>query len=304
MIAEAINAGTSLLGIGMNMFGQNQQQQNQIALMNQQMNNQMQLNQQGQRIQQENWDYTNYENQVKHMENAGLNVGLMYGMGGGGGQSMGAGGGGGASGGNAPQNNAPQVMAMMQQAGLNQAEIELKKAQADKLKSETPTGGGNTGNMLVENMKQSGIAQWFENIKTEYANTTHGEEDPITVYRNAVYGQQGGINNESVNAKKLNADLFKTEAEKLNLDANALLTNEKAKGYWNELMNETAKADAAGVQAAAQKLSAEWNTGEFTNWKTWTDLATKAVQSAGSLIKGGKNVNVTNPTTTNTTTNY
>ena len=31
------------------------------------------------------WDYTNYENQVKHLEAAGLNPALLYGQGGGGG---------------------------------------------------------------------------------------------------------------------------------------------------------------------------------------------------------------------------
>ena len=45
----------------------------------------------------EMWDYTNYENQVKHAQNAGLNPALLYGMSGGGGataagaQGMGAG---------------------------------------------------------------------------------------------------------------------------------------------------------------------------------------------------------------------
>ena len=35
-------------------------------------------------LQRQNWDYTNAENQRKHYENAGLNVGLMYGSSGGG----------------------------------------------------------------------------------------------------------------------------------------------------------------------------------------------------------------------------
>ena len=45
----------------------------------------------------EMWDYTNYENQKRHLENAGLNPALLYGMSGGGGataagaQGMGAG---------------------------------------------------------------------------------------------------------------------------------------------------------------------------------------------------------------------
>ena len=33
----------------------------------------------------EMWDYTNYENQVKHLKEAGLNPALLYGQGGGGG---------------------------------------------------------------------------------------------------------------------------------------------------------------------------------------------------------------------------
>ena len=39
-------------------------------------------------MQKEMWDYTNYENQVEYMKNAGLNVGLMYGGSGGGGATF------------------------------------------------------------------------------------------------------------------------------------------------------------------------------------------------------------------------
>ena len=51
----------------------------------------------GQQFNKEMWDYTNYENQKKHLEAAGLNPALLYGMSGGGGataagaQGMGAG---------------------------------------------------------------------------------------------------------------------------------------------------------------------------------------------------------------------
>lgn len=148
LIAQGLIGGASqLLGIGLNQQGNQQQMQQQQQLMQQQFQNQQALNLQNQTIQQQNWDYTNYGNQVKHMENAGLNVGLMYGMGGGGGQSMGSGGGGSAAGGNAPQNTNPQIMGIMADAAMKAAQIDLTKAQADKIRSETPTSGnlGDTG---------------------------------------------------------------------------------------------------------------------------------------------------------------
>jgi len=297
---------SSLIGLGLNNTMQQQQYNQNVDLMNLQHQNQMALNEQMQDIAQQNWDYTNYENQVKHMQNAGLNVGLMYGSAGQGGQST-ASSGGSAAMGQAPQNNTPQMTGLMQQAALNAAQIQKINAETGKIKSETPTGDRNTGDILFENMKQSGIAQWYENLKTEYWNKNPEDKklDETTIYRNAIYNKEGSIPGEnSMNIKKFNADLFKTIAEKENLDANALLTNNKAMGYWSELMNETAKANAAGIQAAAMKLATEWNTGEFTNWKTWADLGMKAVQTGGQLIKGGSNVNITNPTTTTNVTNY
>lgn len=60
---------------------------NQMNMMEKQRSEQEILAEQGQRHNMELWDYTNYENQVKHMRNAGLSVGLMYGQGGGGGVS-------------------------------------------------------------------------------------------------------------------------------------------------------------------------------------------------------------------------
>jgi len=99
------------------------------------MENQMILNQQAQDIQQQNWDYTNYENQRKHMENAGLNVGLMYGMSGGGGSTMGSG-----SGSQAPQidlgRTGSNTMAMMLQSEAIQSQVKANEAAANKSQAE------------------------------------------------------------------------------------------------------------------------------------------------------------------------
>ena len=43
----------------------------------------------GQQNNKDLWDYTNYENQRAHLENAGLNAALLYGQSGGGGMSAG-----------------------------------------------------------------------------------------------------------------------------------------------------------------------------------------------------------------------
>ena len=86
-LATAIPA----IGIGMDIantvggwFGGNERQKQQYKY-------QRKLNEQMAEIQRQNWDYTNAENQRKHYENAGLNVGLLYGSSGGGGATIGGG---------------------------------------------------------------------------------------------------------------------------------------------------------------------------------------------------------------------
>lgn len=106
-----------------------------MALQNQY---QQQAAAQSQQYAKDYWDYTNAENQVNHLRNAGLNVGLMYGQSGAGGM--------GASGGarqespdQAPGNPigmALQVQQIEQQRRMNDAQIALAEAQADKTKAE------------------------------------------------------------------------------------------------------------------------------------------------------------------------
>lgn len=88
------------------------------------------------------WDYTNYENQKKHIQNAGLNPALMYGQSGGGGAST--------SGAQAAATNQPtdqsvtagtakqgmalQAANLVSQTMVNQASAEKMKAEAEKIK--------------------------------------------------------------------------------------------------------------------------------------------------------------------------
>ena len=90
------------------------------------------------------WDYTNAENQVRHLKNAGLNVGLMYGQSGAGG--MGASGGAHQASPEQPQGNpvgmALQTQQIEQQRRMNDAQISLAEAQAEKAKAEATKIGG------------------------------------------------------------------------------------------------------------------------------------------------------------------
>jgi hypothetical protein len=92
----------------------------------------------------EYWDYTNTENQVAHLKNAGLNIGLMYGQSGAGG--MGASGGAHQAAPEQPQGNpiamALQTQQIEQQRRMNDAQIALTEAQARKADEEAKKIGG------------------------------------------------------------------------------------------------------------------------------------------------------------------
>lgn len=78
----------------------------------------------------EMWDYTNYENQMKHLEAAGLNPALLYGQGGGGGSAAG---GGTAAGVGLPSSTGVGMAIQWEQM---EAQKELTKAEAAKTNAE------------------------------------------------------------------------------------------------------------------------------------------------------------------------
>ena len=106
-----------------------------MALQNQY---QQQAAAQSQQYAKDYWNYTNTENQVSHLKNAGLNIGLMYGQSGAGG--MGASGGARQDSPDQAQGNpigmALQAQQIEQQRRMNDAQISLAKAEANKADAE------------------------------------------------------------------------------------------------------------------------------------------------------------------------
>ena len=68
----------------------------------------------------EMWNYTNFENQMKHIKEAGLSPGLIYGMGGQGGSTQGAGA---ANGVGLPQDQSVGMGLRAQEIGVEMANI-------------------------------------------------------------------------------------------------------------------------------------------------------------------------------------
>ena len=103
-----------------------------------------------QQLQKEMWDYTNYENQVKHLKAAGLNPALLYGMSGGGGSTAGSASAAGVG------NPGTQAVGMGLEAAQIFSNIRLTNAEASKAEAEAE--------------KTSGVDTEFTKAQTSLAN--------------------------------------------------------------------------------------------------------------------------------------
>ena len=140
------------------------------------------------------------------------------------------------------------------------ADLDLKATQAEALRADAANKRANTEtedksrDILIENMRQSGVNTWLENIVKKVRLQGVPEENEVTAIRNAVYNSGVAYGNDAPEFKQMNADLLKTIAEERNLNTGSELNDKKIQGYWQELMNATAHADADQIRAAAIKL--------------------------------------------------
>lgn len=221
-----------------------------------------------------------YSAMRKQMEDAGLSVGLMYGGSGSGGGSgqmsgapMGATGTGGAGQADSP---AAQKMANMKvmEVGLamqaKKAEIDLIKAQtsqaeanAEKTREDAETNRQTRG-ATVEKLKQEGFGTWVEAIakKYEMEGQAGQEYEVVNNYTgDKIKVEAGTYLSQARSAEILSiiATTAKTEAERKSAEALTELTNEKAKGYVQELANATLQANADAIYKAISGLVAIQN---------------------------------------------
>jgi len=149
-IGAGAKVGSTLFG----MLGANTNQKRQYGqtkrLMGLQNQYQRGLNQQGHDLQYDMWNKTNYGAQMRHMKDAGLNPGLMYGMGGGGGTTTGSQGGG-----NQSMGGVEQQKNMGIEGAMAMSQMELMKAQAYKARKEGDNLGDKPGSKVQQEIAES-----------------------------------------------------------------------------------------------------------------------------------------------------
>lgn len=273
MIPAATAAYSAIQGIGADDRQVNQQER----LNEGQVRAAKELADYAQQKQLETWNATNYEAQVKHLKNAGLNPGLIYGMGGAGGATTGSGGGGMPSGGQAA-NSAQQKQAdtgmgmMLAQQGLIAAQTENVKADTAKKLAEAPNITADTAtkeftNALNNLITKEGYMDNWISSKRKLATESEKTMAEWEAFKAANFAGKSTDNPESPLAKAMSAGL-ETTLQQLQLA---------------KTTNDIAKAEAVIKQFTA-KLTQE-GIAEGSPWY---------VKMVGDLLnKAGININQT-----------
>lgn len=207
------------------------------------------------------WDYTNAENQVAHLKNAGLNIGLMYGQSGAGG--MGASGGAHQASPDQPQGNpvgmALQVQQLEQQRRMNDAQIGLAEAQAEKARTEaTKISGVDTQEALK---RIEGIASQIElnlkesDYKEALASLTEAKEETEKVLKNLRESEEA-LTRANISVAFAAATKYSEEAHtEYWKKENEKVKNQYLKDTYEERVNAVSHNNAVAIALAAKYLS-------------------------------------------------
>lgn len=133
MIDQAIKIGSGLIGLRSAKNRREWEHEKNKEYLNIQKGNNLELMDKTKENELDMWNKTNYGAQIKHMKSAGLNVGMMYGLGGGAGATTGAGGVPSSGTASAPSGD---IAGQGIEAATAAASIKLMDANAEKAKAE------------------------------------------------------------------------------------------------------------------------------------------------------------------------
>lgn len=229
-----------------------------MALQNQY---QQQAAAQSQQYAKDYWDYTNAENQIAHLKNAGLNIGLMYGQSGAGG--MGASGGARQESPDQPQGNpigmALQTQQIEQQRRMNDAQIALAEAQASKAKEEAKKIGGVDTQEALKRIEEAGSRIELNlregNYKEALTDLTKAEKeatDALTSLRE----MQEGLTNAQISEAFAIAGYYSEKAHtEYWAKENEKIQNEYLIDTYNDRVDAADYNNAVAIALAAKYVS-------------------------------------------------
>lgn len=229
-----------------------------MALQNQY---QQQAAAQSQQYAKDYWDYTNTENQVKHLKNSGLNIGLMYGQSGAGG--MGASGGARQESPDQAQGNpvgmALQVQQLEQQRRMNDAQIALAEAQANKANTEaTKIGGVDTQEALKRIEEASSRIELNlreGNYKEALTELTKAEKEATNALK-SLREMQEGLTNAQISEAFAIAGYYSEKAHtEYWTKENEKIQNEYLKDTYNDRVDAAYYNNAVAIALAAKYKS-------------------------------------------------
>lgn len=207
------------------------------------------------------WDYTNAENQVKHLKNAGLNIGLMYGQSGAGG--MGASGGAHQSSPEQPQGNpvgmALQVQQIEQQRRMNDAQIALAEAQAKKAGEEAKKISGVDTQEALKRMEEASSRIELNlkegNYKEALTNLTETEKEATEALKNLREMQEGLTNAQISEAFAIAAYYSEKAHSEYWSKENEKIQNEYLIDTYNDRVDAANYNNAVAIALAAKYVS-------------------------------------------------
>lgn len=297
--AAAGGLGGGIASMGLNLIGgmfgssREEEERRQLAMLEKQYALQMKYNRlqadYSSKLSREMWDYTNYENQVKHMKAAGLNPALMYKGAGAGGSTSGAGAA-------APISGGDPMLGLSAQ--LATAQIEKTKAEAAKTAAEagkvakeaqgTETNTEKTKEEIKGIIKDNRLADY--NIQKEEFEKRKREALERKTASMYVNGEETG----KVTFYEMWAD---NEFQRIMAEHKENLSKSEKARYERAFFNrlETFAEDlAAGeyykAQSEAVKYIREGNQQKYEEWQQQQDMALtkaidKAIEGAGEYTK-------------------
>lgn len=308
-------AGGAVGGILGQVFGKEndrRQMENQKELMAKQQEYNVENSQMAQQLQKDMWDYTNYENQKEHLENAGLNAALLYGKGGGGGTTAGQG----AVIGSTPTasrgSENVQMAGMGMQVAQQAAQMELIKAQTANVNADTENKkGGIPANLAADtNLKTAdaglrAIQTDIAKADAEIKNATIENSIAIAqaTLQKSLQDVETAVRNNSINQEtrdeqiaQIKTNLLQSTLENAMIKANTGKSIEETKAIATKLAQEWKSLAIQGKNAAINEQNAITNSfnaninAQINNASKTTqlsvDVLTKIIQAI--IFKGIK----------------